>query len=224
MRANHFEPWFRNSIVGHSDAVSVDGIRVGEQLGFDVSCLYSDHFELEHSADIASGGHITGGQEDVGAFTGQFRLQSFVDSDFSVISSADTPLVVGQSVFNRVSVSGSIPSNINFVVTDCWAQDDNTQPTLFYNIIRDGCLDRLLQTSELNDDLVGDGVDPVDFKFNGFTFAATADTIYLKCSVSLCATSGGELVEPGCGLTYGGDSCAAYSADSTMGYSIGSGY
>merc|ERR1712176_1359959 len=221
-QSNH-EITFSNSIVGNSDAVTVDGIVLTDTLGFDFSCTYSDHFDLDQTAHVTSSEHVLAGEEESGSFSAQFQLQSFTDSAFTVLSSAANPVVVGESVFNRVSISGSMPSNINFVVTDCVAQDDDTAPTVSYNIILDGCLAQLVKTTELSSDLVGNSANTVDFKFNGFTFAAGSDSIYLKCSISLCAIVEGELVESGCGFNHGGDSCAALSASSSMGYSMGTG-
>merc|ERR1712227_922784 len=57
---------------------------------------------------------------------------------------------------------------------------------------------------------------PVDISFNGFTFESSSDTLYLKCTIEMCALNlDGTFVDSSCGFAYGGDDCADTS--STMG-------
>ena len=88
-------------------------------------------------------------------------------------------------------------------------------------MIRDGCLDNLLETTQISDSLEGNAAESVSFQFNGFTFG-DGSSVFLQCSIALCALdSYGDYVQPGCGVIFGGDSCAAFSEGSKMGYSIG---
>jgi len=63
-------------------------------------------------------------------------MQSFIDSNFEIESSGTERVVFGKPIFNRISVSGSIPANVDFVVTNCRAMDDNENPTGTFNIIK----------------------------------------------------------------------------------------
>merc|ERR1712187_180580 len=133
------------------------------------------------------------------------QLKSYVDDGYSSESSSSNPVVIG-----------SIPSNVAYVVTDCDAQDDATSPSVTYGIIEDGCLDVLTAAAEESSYLRGSSSSNVDFSFNGFTFESTADTLYVKCSIEMCAlNSDGTFVDSNCGFAYGGDDCA--DSTSTMG-------
>lgn len=52
------------------------------------------------------------------------------------MSSADDPIELGKVVYNRIMVSGSIPNNMIYIVTDCTAMDDNKNPTADYDLIK----------------------------------------------------------------------------------------
>ena len=50
-------------------------------------------------------------------------MESFAESTFNTTSSASDPVVIGDPIYNRVSVSGNLPTNVEFVVTSCTAMD-----------------------------------------------------------------------------------------------------
>ena len=69
-------------------------------------------------------------------FSGQFSLTSYVDDTYTTVSSQTNPVVIGKPVYNRVIVSGEIPSNVKYVVTGCRALDAATSPTAEYALIK----------------------------------------------------------------------------------------
>lgn len=207
---------FSNTVYGSEDAIKVDDIIITEKLELDVACTYSDSFDLTVAEiGVEAGTHELDGSSDDGDFSTEFSLASFTDAAYSDATSESNPVVIGSTVYNRVTAA-SLPTNVNFVVTDCVAQDAETSPAKTYSLIADGCLDDLTGTAEA-EDLEGDESTTVDFTFNGFTFENAEDTLYLKCTIELCATdSNGDFVDSSCGFAYGGDDCA--DSDSTMGY------
>merc|ERR1739848_130174 len=209
-----------NSVSGtYSVTIPLDGCgtTVSQVNG---TCTFTDSFDLTVAEiGVEAGTHDLDGSSDDGDFSSEFSLESFTDSGYTDATSESNPVVIGSTVYNRVTAD-SLPSNVNFVVTDCVAQDAETSPTKTYPLIADGCLDILTATSEA-DDLEGDDSTTVDFTFNGFTFENAEDTLYLKCTIELCAlNSDGSLVDSSCGFAYGGDDCV--DADSTMGYNMAS--
>lgn len=193
---------FSNQIIGNSDALKIDNIIVTESLALDVSCDYSDSFDLLVS-DIAveAAGETLDSIGDTGVMSTQFSLTSYTDALFSSTSAADNPIIIGEPVYNRIEVTGSIPSNVDFVVKDCVAMNAEVDATAEYTILKDGCLDNLVGTAEVSDDLRGDDSNTVEFSFNGFTFESTSDTLYLECSIVLCAIdSSGDFLDAGCGF------------------------
>ena len=49
--------------------------------------------------------------------------------------------------------------------------------------------------------LRGNADNDVDFIFNGFTFESTSDTLYVECTIALCALDeDGEFQNAGCGF------------------------
>jgi hypothetical protein len=129
----------------------------------------------------------------------EFSLMSYSDDDFRQVTS-ESAVTIGEPVYNRVSVVGRIPSNVDFVVKSCTAMDDATLRTRTYDIIRDGCLSDLVEARELRDNLRGHSTSSVDFAFNGFTFESTSDTLYVECAIVLCALdTNNDFVNPTCG-------------------------
>merc|ERR1711868_242421 len=181
-----------NTIYGSDGAITVDGIIITEKLELDVACSYTDSFDLTVSEiGVEEGTHVLDGSSAAGSFSGEFELKSYIDSGYSSESSSSNPVVIGSPVYNRISVTGSIPSNVAYVVTDCDAQSPSTESSS-------------LRSST------------VDFSFNGFTFESSSDTLYLKCTIEMCALNlDGTFVDSSCGFAYGGDDCVDTS--STMG-------
>jgi len=212
---------FSNSIVGNVAAVTVDGIVITETLQLDVECVFDDTFELTvDNIGVDAADHELDGDAGTGVFSSEFTLQSFTDSGFTTESSTTNTVVIGKPVYNRVTAS-NLPTNIDYFVTDCTAQDAKTSPTAEYEVINDGCLDNLLSTTIVSANLLGGDATntQVDFSFNGFTFAGTEDTVYLVCDIILCATdSNGDLVDATCGADKLDGSCN--DPDSTLGYTI----
>jgi hypothetical protein len=212
---------FSNQILGDDAALTVDGIITTEKLALDVSCHYSDSFDLLVSdIDVQAEGHTLDSVGDAGDLSTEFSLLSYSESTFTDVVSVSSPVIIGQPVYNRVSVSGSLPTNVDYVVKECIAQDDVSNPTASYSILADGCLDNLVETAELSSNLRGDSISPVDFSFNGFTFESTSDTLYLECTVVLCAIdTNGDFVDPTCGFddTDLSTTCAAASAGKALG-------
>jgi len=208
---------FANTIYGSDGAITVDGIIITEKLELDVACSYTDSFDLTVSEiGVEEGTHVLDGSSSLGDFSTQFELKSYIDSAYSSESSSSNPVVIGSPVYNRISVTGSIPSNVAYVVTDCDAQDAATSPTVVYGIIEDGCLDTLTAAAEESSYLRGSSSSTVDFSFNGFTFESSSDTLYLQCTIEMCAlNTDGTFVDSTCGFAYGDDDCA--DATSTMG-------
>jgi len=208
---------FANTIYGSDGAITVDGIIITEKLELDVACSYTDSFDLTVSEiGVEEGTHVLDGSSAAGSFSGEFELKSYIDSGYSSESSSSNPVVIGSPVYNRISVTGSIPSNVAYVVTDCDAQDAAVTPSVTYGIIEDGCLDVLTGAAEESANLRGAAASTVDFSFNGFTFESSSDTLYLKCTIEMCALNlDGTFVDSSCGFAYGGDDCVDTS--STMG-------
>lgn len=208
---------FSNTIVGNVAAVTVDGIVTTETLELDVECVFDDNFSLTvDDIGIEAADHEIAGSDSTGDFDTVFSLTSYTDSLFQSVSTTSNAVTIGKPVYNRVTVS-SLPTNIDYYVTDCTAGDAATNPTKTYKVIQDGCMDNLLAASAITDDLLGDSATDVDFSFNGFTFASTSDTVYLSCDIVLCALdSNGDKVDSTCGYANIDGSCT--DATSTLGY------
>lgn len=208
---------FSNTIVGNVAALTIDGIVTTESLELDVSCEFDDNFELTvDDISVEAADHDIAGSDSTGAFDSVFSLTSYTDVGFSTVSSAVNAVVIGKPVYNRVLVT-NLPSNVDFVVTDCTAQDAKTNPTSTYKVIQDGCLDTLLGVAAISTNLEGDASGSVDFRFNGFTFDSTSDTVYLTCDIALCARdASGALLDANCGVSYIDGACT--DTDSTLGY------
>lgn len=208
---------FSNTIVGNIAAVTIDGIVTTETLELDVECVFDEKFSLTVD-DIAveAAAHTVDGSDGTGDFDTEFSLTSYTDSSYSDVSTTSNAVVIGKPVYNRVTAT-NLPTNVKFFVTDCTAQDARTSPTAEYDVIKDGCLDNLLDTTAST--LGGDSssVD-VDFSFNGFTFASTSDIVYLTCDIVLCAidTSDNSLIDASCGADKIDGACT--DASSTLGY------
>jgi len=211
---------FSNTIYGNDAAVKVDSIITTEQLSLDVSCVYTDAFvvTVDNIGIIASTQSLDGTSEtEASSYSTQFSLASYNDDSYTTLTSA-TSVVIGDPIYNRVSVTGVLPSNIEWVLTGCTAMDAATNHAFAYKIIDDGCLDNLVAAKEETANLRGTGTSPVNFSFNGFTFADNSDTLYLSCSIELCAVANGAFVDSSCGITYGGDNCVTLTDSNTMGY------
>jgi len=212
---------FSNSIVGNVEAVTVDGIVITETLQLDVECVFDETFQLTvDNIGVDAADHELDGDAGTGVFSSEFTLQSYTDSGFTSVSTATNTVVIGSPVYNRVTAT-NLPTNVDYFVTDCTAQDAKTDPGAQYEVINDGCLDNLLSTTIISSNLLsGDSSNTqVDFSFNGFTFAGTEDTVYLVCDIVLCATDAdGNLVDSECGADKIDGSCN--DASSTLGYTI----
>lgn len=208
---------FSNTLVGNTAAVTVDGIITTERLELDVQCVFDDNFSLTvDDIGIEAADHEIAGSDSTGDFETVFTLASYTDAGFTTLSSSTNAVTIGKSVYNRVSVS-SLPSNVDFYVTDCTAQDAASSATATYMIVKDGCMDNLLAANAITDDLVGDASTNVDFSFNGFTFASTSDIVYLSCDITLCAVdANGDKIESDCGPDLIDGSCTDTSK--TLGY------
>jgi len=222
---------FANTIFGDDEALTIDGIITTEKLQLDVSCEYSDTFDLLVSdIGIEAADHTLGDIGDEGEMGSEFTLASYSDSAMENAVSSDNSVIIGQPVYNRVSVSGAIPTNVDFVVKACEAMDAPVDPAATYDIMKHGCLDNLIHTTELSGNLRGDLMTPVDFSFNGFTFESNSDTLYVECKIVLCAIDeNGDFLNPVCGFNSKfdalSDACedAATADSSALGYSIASG-
>lgn len=197
---------FSNTISANTAALTVDNIITTESLSLDVSCVFDSSFDLTvDDIGIKAGTHELAGSSTTGDFKSEFTIKSYIDSGFKTESSATNQIIIGKPVYNKVSVA-TLPTNVDFVVTGCTAQDAKTTPTKTYNVIKDGCLDKLLGTNVVtvgtSNNWVGDASDPVYFQFNGFTFEGASDTVYLKCNIELCATDGGKFMKTGCGYEF----------------------
>jgi len=101
------------------------------------------------------------------------------------------------------------------------AQKKNDEITK-YNVIKDGCLDKLVDAKEITGkDLKGTKDETgVDFSFNGFTFQDTKDQLFLECSIVVCAIDDkGAFKDTSCGFTVGGKDKKCVK-DNTMGYNV----
>jgi hypothetical protein len=220
---------FANTIFGDDDALTIDGIITTEKLQLDVACSYSDEFDiLVSDIGIEAAGHTLGDMSDAGEMDSEFSLDSYSDAAFTEPVSSENNVIIGQPVYNRVSVSGAIPSNVDFVVKACTAMDAPLEADATYDILKNGCLDNLIATTELSDNLRGSSVSDVDFSFNGFTFESNSDTLYVECKIVLCAVDEfGDFINPDCGFDDSdlATTCAAAeSADnSALGYSVATG-
>ena len=93
--------------------------------------------------------------------------------------------------------------------------------TLFYDVLKNGCLDILVGTTELSGNLRGDDGADVAFSFNAFTFSSSGDPLYLRCNIALCALdSNGDFIKSNCGWNPSTivDDCVAENADKQYGY------
>ena len=68
----------------------------------------------------------------------QFTLSSYSDDDFVYPVNSTNNVIIGEPVYNRVSVSGEIPVNVGFVVKSCTAMDAalEADATAFYDIMK----------------------------------------------------------------------------------------
>jgi hypothetical protein len=206
---------FTNTIKGSAAALMIDNIITTESLELAVQCDYSDSFDLLVSdIGITTGGHDLDSFDNTGVMNTQFSLKSYTDSDFQTESDDSTnTVVIGEPVYNRVEVSGSIPTNVDYVVKQCVAMNAASMQDAdkTYDIFKNGCLDNLVDTTQLTTNLRGDHETSVDFKFNGFTFESSSDTLFLECEIVLCALdASGMFQEATCGFD---DSDLATSCD-----------
>jgi len=212
---------FNNTISGEDAALEIDGIIVTDPLNLEVACEYPDSFDLTFG-DIAveAGVHTMDSVSMQGSFTNEFSLKSYVNEGRSTQASATSGITIGNVVYNRVEVNGTLPSNVEYVVTDCKAHpivEDEVNHDIGYDIIKDGCMDILLNAE--SDELKGNNTNDVDFDFNGFTFSSSMSTLYLECTIILCAlNTDGSFKDSECGYQYGGDDCAAFNEDKTLNY------
>jgi len=217
---------FTNTVFGEDDALRIDNIITTEKLQLDVACSYSDEFDLLVSdIGIEAAGHTLGDIAVDGEMDDQFRLASYSDEDFLNVINATNSVIIGEPVYNQVSVVGSIPSNVDFVVKSCTAMDLAEEATATYDIMKHGCLDNLVATTELSGSLIGDSSTPVNFRFNGFTFESNSDTLYVECNIVLCAVDdSGAFLNPDCGFSFTNltTTCetAAEDSSSALGYSL----
>ena len=70
----------------------------------------------------------------------EFLLLTYVDAAFSLESDGvSNTVTIGDPVYNRVKVSGSIPSNVDYVVKQCTAMDaantTESPANMFYDIL-----------------------------------------------------------------------------------------
>ena len=59
-------------------------------------------------------------------FSSEFTLGSYVDSGFTTAVDSSNMVTIGEPVYNKLEVSGSLPSNVDFFITECTAYVDNT--------------------------------------------------------------------------------------------------
>ena len=59
-------------------------------------------------------------------FSSEFNLGSYVDSGFTTAVDSSNMVTIGEPVYNKLEVSGSLPSNVDFFITECTAYVDNT--------------------------------------------------------------------------------------------------
>merc|ERR1712048_1289881 len=162
---------FKNTIIGNTDALKVDNIVTTESLELAVECVFTDNFDLKvEDIGIEAADHEIAGSDATGKFDTVFTLKSYTDAGFTSLSTTSNAVTIGKPVYNRVEVT-SLPSNVDFYVTDCTAADTAAADGTTYKVIQDGCLDKLLDVKDITDKLVGDSsTKQVDFSFNGFTF------------------------------------------------------
>jgi len=214
---------FTNYITGNDAALAIDGIIVTDPLQLDVACEYPDTFELTYgNITVEAGVHTMDSVSMEGTFTNEFTLTSYTNDARTQVTDGDNGITIGNKVFNRVDVNGTLPSNVDYVVTDCTAMgmlDGVVNRTLSYQIIRDGCMDNLLEATSTNMRGRGAQDEDVDFEFNGFTFSSTMSTLYLECTIVLCAIdTNGDFQDSTCGYQYGNDDCASFDATKTLDY------
>ena len=60
-------------------------------------------------------------------------MKVFTDADLTKEVDSGNNVVIGRAVYNEIY--GDVPSNLNYVVTDCTAKNSQNDPTSTYNII-----------------------------------------------------------------------------------------
>ena len=81
------------------------------------------------------------------------------------MKSSENPAELGEAIYHRVAVSGTLPDNVEFILSSCLGKDDEDDPTSTFDIIIDGCLSDLIETTQLSPTFWGDESNTIDFSF-----------------------------------------------------------
>jgi len=208
---------FSNTIYGSDDALRVASIITTSALSLDVSCTFADSLTVDiDDVSIEQDSFVMEEETDTGDFSSEFTLGSFVDSAFATAVDSSNMVTIGEPVYNKLEVSGSLPSNVDFFITECTAYVDNTYDAsgTKYTIIDDGCMSNLVSASGT---IGGDNTNAAEFQFNGFTFDSGDDQLYVRCAIDICAVNAnGDVIDSTCG--YSASSCGADTAATAISY------
>ena len=128
---------------------------------------------------------------------GVFTLASYKDADYTTSITTDSPISVGDSIYNRITVT-DLPASLTYQVLNCEIQN-----TANANWETDSDLIKLWQSQTcLNDDIqaVGITVNGLDstsysFNFNAFTFTSNTAEQNTLTMVSLFLKFSTEIID-----------------------------
>lgn len=212
---------FSGYITGKADKLLVGGLLMRPVLRLPFQCSYDDNYHVFTTNIMTLSPDNVETIENADELA-SFQITTFTDDEFSKPASKNNPVNIGETVYFQIN-STSLPSNVKFVVVNCTVKDHLTETQVDFGIIKDGCLDKIVDVSEMNSDLIGADGDSVQLSFTAFQFASSSnlDKNHLGCDLRLCATDhNGEFVDQACSFNYGGDNCASYTSDDNMGYNL----
>ena len=111
-----------NTIYGNPEALQGnDIIRMVSLLQIPVTCSYIDTYETSMTTTVGEYTDV-GIDEGDAASLAQFQIEPFLDSGFQQAINGSNPAVIGEPIFLRISPTKSLPENLPFVVTNCFAK------------------------------------------------------------------------------------------------------
>ena len=113
---------FTNSFIGDEAALTRDGIITTKVLSFEAQCQFADSATVSiDGITVDPGTNIAETISDTGSFT--FDIESYVDSTFTTIADSTNKVEIGDKVYTKVWTDNTLPTAINYHVTDCVAYE-----------------------------------------------------------------------------------------------------
>ena len=88
---------------------------------FDISCIYAAEFDIgtEYTTLTDEIGNTGSAANDDALIIGEFDLKSFSDKDYFFEINPESPINLGEHIYNKISVN-NLPTGWDYIVDNCY--------------------------------------------------------------------------------------------------------